>query len=263
MEKKKSKEKRLLQIIDVLKKSETVSTRELSALLNVSEMTVRRDLELLERDHIVDRKHGGAVLKSPSSEYEAEGEVYDLSRARVINVKEKTNIARYAASVIEPDDLIFMDNGTTVSRIVPYLPREFQFTVLTYNAVIMFGLLNYRNIKVIFTGGYYYPEDQMFSSDQSGNFIKRHRATKSFISASGVHESLGITCINAHSVISKRALLDASATRILLTDSSKFGVVKSNHFADLDEFDEIITDSNLPQHWIDTIKEHDIELRLV
>lgn len=258
-----SREKRLLQIVDILKKENKISTSRLAELLQVSEMTVRRDLDLLQKDHIVERKYGGAILERSLDAYEAGGEIYDLRRARVIHVNEKKRIAEYAASLIENDDLIFLDNGTTVARIIPYLPQDIRFTVLTYNTEIMFGLLRHPNIKVIFTGGYYYPEDQMFSSEQAGDFIRRHRATKAFLSASGIHPSLGITCINAHSVGPKRALVEASAKRILLTDSSKFGVVKANHFADLDEVDEIITDTNVSKEWIQYLREKKIQLKMV
>lgn len=88
--KQKAKEKRLLQIVDILKKENKISTSRLAELLHVSEMTVRRDLDLLQKDHIVERKYGGAILERSLDAYEAGGEIYDLRRARVINVNEKS-----------------------------------------------------------------------------------------------------------------------------------------------------------------------------
>ena len=100
----------------------------------------------------------------------------------------------------------------------------------------------------------------MFASAESVEFIRRHRANKAFISTSGVHRSLGITCINAHSVDSKRAIIESSASRVLLTDSSKFGAVKANHFAELDEINIIVTDDGISEDWRTLL--HDIGIRL-
>lgn len=261
--KKKEKESRLLSIVDILKRKKHITTKELSKTLNVSIMTIRRDLEVLRKNHIIDRQYGGATLENNLNEYRAGNETYDLRRARITNVEEKERIASYAATLIEPDDFIFMDNGTTVARIIPYLPKDFHFTVLTYNATIMFELLKYPNIKIIFPGGYYYPADQMFISPQAVDFIRCHRARKAFISVSGIHPSLGITCINAHSVGPKRAIIDSSAKHIILTDSTKFNMVKANHFASLSDIDTIITDEGIPDNWISLLKSNKIKLIIV
>ena len=255
-----SKENRLLQIVDILKKSNKMTTRELADTLHVSIMTIRRDLEILRKNHIVERKYGSATLESNLNEYKAGDEFYDLRRALITHVKEKERIASYAATLIEPNDFIFMDNGTTVARIIPFLPRNFPFTVLTYNSTIMFELLKYTNIKVIFPGGYYYPEDQMFISPQAVDFIRCHRASKAFISVSGIHPSLGITCINAHSVQPKQAIIDSSVQRIILTDATKFGVVKDNHFANFNDIHIIITDEGISEEWVSFLKKEKIKL---
>lgn len=258
--KKREKENRLLSIVDLLKKKNHITTKELSESLNVSIMTIRRDLDILRKNHIIDRQYGGATLENNLSEYQAGNELYDLRRARITNVEEKERIARYAATLIDPDDFIFLDNGTTVARIIPFLPKDFHFTVLTYNATIMFELLKYPNIKIIFPGGYYYPADQMFISPQAVDFIRCHRARKAFISVSGIHPTLGITCINAHSVGPKRAFIDSAAKHIILTDSTKFNLVKANHFANLSDIDTLITDEGIPDNWRTILQKNKIKL---
>ena len=112
-------------------------------------------------------------------------------------------------------------------------------------------------------GGYYHEEDQTFSSPQAVEFIRCHRANKAFISASGIHQSLGMTCINANSVDNKQAMLESSAFRVLLADSSKFGVVKANHFAELSQIDMVITDNGIPGSWKNYLGEQGIDLRIV
>lgn len=253
----------MVRELDLLKTHQRLSVKELARTLNVSEMTIRRDLELLRKNHVLERSYGYAALAEGGDGYSYDGETYDLRRARIQFLNEKDRIAKFAASLVEPDDWIFLDNGTTVSRIVAYLPTDFSFTVLCYNYTILVELLKRPNIEVIFPGGYYHPEDYNFTSPEAVEFICRHRANKSFISASGVHRSLGITCINAHIVDNKRALMESSAKRILLADSSKFDLGKANHFAELSDMDMVITDTKLSPAWRANLADMQLELKLV
>ena len=258
-----NKEERIQQIVELVKRYQKISTKELAHAMNVSEMTIRRDLTVLQKNHVIERKHGYAVLEHSMEREIPDLEAYDLHLASIQNLKEKEKIARYAASLIEPGDWIFMDNGTTVSRITAFLPGEFEYTVLCCNFALMAGMVKFKNIQMIMPGGYYYPVDQTFSSPQAEDFIRCHRANKAFISASGIHRSLGITCINSHSVANKRSFLESSEKKILLADSSKFDVVKSNHFAELDDIDMIITDSGIPLNWKEYLQRRNIELKIV
>lgn len=253
----------MVRELDLLKTHQRLSVKELARTLNVSEMTIRRDLELLRKNHVLERSYGYAALAEGGDGYSYDGETYDLRRARIQFLNEKDRIAKFAASLVEPDDWIFLDNGTTVSRIVAYLPTDFSFTALCYNYTILVELLKRPNIEVIFPGGYYHPEDYNFTSPEAVEFICRHRANKSFISASGVHRSLGITCINAHIVDNKRALMESSAKRILLADSSKFDLGKANHFAELSDMDMVITDTKLSPAWRANLADMQLELKLV
>ena len=157
---------------------------------------------------MLERSYGYATLVEGGNGYSYEGETYDLRRARLENFSEKDRIAKYAASLIRPGDWVFLDNGTTVSRMTFYLPTEFEFTVLCYNFIILAELLKHANVHAIFPGGYYHPEDYNFTSPEAVEFIRRHRANKAFLSVSGVHQSLGITCINANIVENKKAMID-------------------------------------------------------
>ena len=159
MENGNAKERRIAQELELLKQYQRVSVKDLAATLEVSEMTIRRDLDLLRKNHVLERSYGYATLAKGGDGYAYDGEVYDLRLARIQNLSEKDRIAKYAATLIEPGDWIFLDNGTTVGRITSYLPTDFEFTVLCYNFTILAELLKRPNIKIIFPGGYYHPED--------------------------------------------------------------------------------------------------------
>lgn len=112
-------------------------------------------------------------------------------------------------------------------------------------------------------GGYYYPTTQMFHCPESLRFIRSIRINKFFLSAAGVHETLGISCANSHEVATKQALMDSTQEHILVADSSKFGMVRSSYVCDLSEIHTIITDDQLSQPWIDRILAENITLHLV
>ena len=130
MENGNAKERRIAQELELLKQYQRVSVKDLAATLEVSEMTIRRDLDLLRKNHVLERSYGYATLAKGGDGYAYDGEVYDLRLARIQHLSEKDRIAKYAATLIEPGDWIFLDNGTTVGRITSYLPTDFEFTVL-------------------------------------------------------------------------------------------------------------------------------------
>ena len=112
-------------------------------------------------------------------------------------------------------------------------------------------------------GGYYQQDTEMFTSDEGLRFIRNARPNKAFISAAGVHETLGISCANPYEVAVKRAVIQSARHRILVVDSSKFGEIRSSYICDLEEIDEIITDDQLPDKWVNLIENRNILLQRV
>jgi DeoR family deoxyribose operon repressor len=103
----------------------------------------------------------------------------------------------------------------------------------------------------------------MFKSPGGLDLIESTRSDKAYISAAGVHDSLGVTCANAYEIETKKAVMAATKTRILLADSSKFGKTLYAHFADLTDFNLIITDSAIPEEYVHRIEDLDISLIVV
>ena len=109
MENGNAKERRIAQELELLKQYQRVSVKDLAATLEVSEMTIRRDLDLLRKNHVLERSYGYATLAKGGDGYAYDGEVYDLRLARIQNLSEKDRIAKYAATLIEPGDWIFLN----------------------------------------------------------------------------------------------------------------------------------------------------------
>jgi DeoR family deoxyribose operon repressor len=103
----------------------------------------------------------------------------------------------------------------------------------------------------------------MFESAEGVQLINKNRANKAFISAGGISEKLGIMTPFRYEVNTKRAAIETSQTRILMVDSSKFGKIEGAYFAEINEFDVIITDKAVDTYYADLIRASDIELHLV
>ena len=103
----------------------------------------------------------------------------------------------------------------------------------------------------------------MFESSEGIDLIKHTRANQAFISAAGVNLRLGVTTINSYESDTKRAVIDSSLSRVLIIDSSKFGAVHPAHFADINEFDTIVTDGDIAAGYVEAIEDLGIRLLTV
>lgn len=256
------KDERLNRLIEILKKQSCATIRELSQLLDVSEMTVRRDLDTLKSRHVILDIPGAAVLNAQYLHAEDE-DGYQLSAATRSHVKEKERIGRFAASLIQQDDCVIIDNGSTVEYLADSIAKDTKMTIFTCNLNILNRICSNPNISIIFGGGYYHPDTMLFESAENITLIKNIRATKVFASAAAVHETMGVTCMNNYELEIKQAIIHSGAEKILLTDSSKFGVIKPCFITDIDIFDRVITDTNLSGEWAELIRQKGIQLDIV
>lgn len=253
---------RLNSIILYLKEHNGASIKELAVAFNVSEMTIRRDLLLLERKHTIKLVHGAAIFNNDDTV--SFGEVdYDLHNESAKQSLEKLKIGQFAASLIEPNDTIILDTGTTTEQIAHYIPNNIPITVLCYNMNTLMAISNKPNVNIILAGGYYYKNTQLFQSPEGIRMIRRIRANKAFISASGVSQKLGVTCVEQIEVDTKIAAINSSLTKILVFDSSKFDKIGPSYFAQLTDFDIVIADNNIPDEWIEYFQNTGIKLYTV
>ena len=255
-----SLEKRQKFIQEYLLENDYADIKQLSEILDVSEMTIRRDIAYLKESHALTQTLGMNMISSSSAQPPM---LYDFQYELERNVEAKERIARKASDMIRPRDILILDSSTTVSKIVPYIPHNMELTVISGNYYIINKLPKNGVINLIVPGGVYNRQLQMFESSEGINIIKEHRATKYFFSASGIHEHLGMTCSYAFEVLTKRAGIASSACKILLADSSKFGIITTSYFAKLNEADEIITDSGISGEWKKIIEDMGIELHIV
>lgn len=255
------KEERLTRMMDLLRVRGYISVRELSSLLEVSEMTVRRDLKLLEHRDIA-KNVDGTTVYNPAHLGLKNDKAYNLLTEAGRQNPEKDRIGRCAAGLVEQGDVIIVDTGSTTARIAAHLPIDKNLTVLCYNINILMELRRNPGVRMMFAGGHYHPNTQMFESGEGVRFIRETRAQKVFVSAAGIHPQLGITCVEPYELPTKRAILQSSLRVILVADSTKFGAVRPAHFCDLENVHDVVTDARLSREWRELLGQLGIALHI-
>ena len=252
---------RLNTIMQTLQINRAASVQELSEQLKVSHMTVRRDLASLVQEEKVRVLHGSVILH-PKSDIRQNESYYSLIAAGAEHPDLKRRIGQLAASLIEPEDTLLIDVGSTTEYLAKYLPENIPYTVLCFSLNVVSETVRRKNCKTLFAGGLFHENTLMFEGSESLHMIGNFRATKAFISASGANGQFGVTCMNGYERETKKAIIQSSMRKILLVDSSKFGVIRSDYFAKLSDFEEIVTDAGIPKEYEQLIKSLGIVLRV-
>ena len=248
------------KIITLLKSATMLSIVSLAEMLHVSTMTIRRDLEFLNKQNIVQFYHGGAIFNPHYLEKVTNPNDYYLQQQTMLHKNEKTLIARKAAEQLTPQETIMLDSGTTIYYLAQVLPDNKNLTIISWSLNVLEELIRKSQNKILVRGGVYHPETQMFENIQGMDMIQNSRASKVFISAGGFHSNLGITCPFHYEVETKRAAIKYSMESILLIDSSKFGKVCSAYITDISDFHTIITDPGIPAEYEEYIRNAGIRL---
>ena len=224
-----------------------VHLRDMAALLGVSEMTLRRDL--------VDNPQGLRLLGGHVTRSGAPEPDYQVAEQDLRNIAEKRQIGLHAASLVRAGDTIFIDCGTTTPFIVDALPDDLEFTALCNSLNVLLKLQQKPLCTVILCGGMLDRRNLVFESRAELGIIDGIRVAWAFISAAGVSAVHGVTCYNLNEVEVKRRVMARAQTCVLVADHSKFEQVRAAHFAELADFQRVISDPGLSPLQQQLIKE--------
>jgi DeoR family deoxyribose operon repressor len=250
---------RIQEIVKSLRHRSVISIKDLTKRFGVSEMTIRRDLNLLEKESVIELIPGGAVLKTSADE----DTKYLVAEEESVRAIEKLKIGQKAVTYIGPNETIILDIGTTTEYIAKFIRDDLPLTVLAFTVNSLFEIYKKESCRVILAGGYYHPETMTFASPEGIELIKRTRADRAFVSAAGIHLELGVTTVYPHELDIKKAILRSAQNRILVVDSSKFGKTKSVYFADLADFQVVITDAGIPGEYVQHLDELGVKVVIV
>lgn len=243
-------------IIQRLSERRVLSIAEIAEFLDVSQMTVRRDIRALEDQGRALSVAGGVqlperILSEPS---------HLAKRAMAHN--QKVAIGKFAAGLVKPGDVIYLDAGTTILEIARHLTTIPDITVVTNDFVIAAFLSQESLCRLFHTGGEVERENQSCVGMPAGIAIHYFNFDIAFISTSSFG-SRGISTPHENKIPVKHAVVESSHRRILVTDSSKYGLVGTFNAIPLDRLNGVITDTALPQNAQDAITERGIELHLI
>ncbi len=228
--------KRVDTLVSFLEQRGPIHLKQAADMLDVSEMTVRRDIAEAKGSLAF---YGGYI--APVKDFGATS--YAMNTEEDRNASKKAAAGRKAASLVENGDTVFIDCGTTTPHIAKALPEDLELTVVCYSLNIANIVCKNERWRVIMLGGIFYPNTQVFKGAYSLSLLGQVAITKAFVSAGGVHEKRGLTCSNFYEVEVKQAVLRATDSRFVVVDSSKFSLVKPAFFAPLAEAGTIIADA--------------------
>jgi DeoR/GlpR family transcriptional regulator of sugar metabolism len=242
------------QILELIEKRNSISVAELCQLLEVSDMTIRRDLRILSNRGLLERVHGGALSRRGRS-YEPPY----LSRASN-QVVQKEIIGRCAAALVHEGDSIALDVGTTTLELAKALVHTPNLTIMTASLPIANVLCEAPNIRLILTGGIVRHQELSMIGHIAEQTYREFHIDKAFVGIGGLHPEAGLTEYNLEDTLVKKAMIASAEQVIVVADSSKLGETCFASVGPLSIVDTLVTDTNAPSEIIEQLRARDIEI---
>lgn len=242
------------QIQEYLDQHKIASSSDLSALLNVSEATVRRDLEYLEQAGFLSRTHGGAVL---SEQLQIEPEYTKRTQSFM---GEKKVIGKLAASIIRDGEIVFVNSGTTTTQLIRQLHPDIDASLVTNNlaAVLEIGDLGYETIVL---GGNFQPKSRSAAGRFTIENLSQIYADQTFIGVDGINPDQGCTVPSSSEAEVIKVMIERTKGPVnILADHSKWGLVSNFEVAKFGQFQRLISDPGLTEEALNTLSEYPIEV---
>ena len=242
-------------IKDFLVKTGFVSIADLGAEFGVSEMTIRRDLDELQNQGLIQRTYGGAVSTEPT--------FFEMSfQAKCSQCEEeKKRIGIAAANLIDDGQTILLDSGTTTDQITKNI-KDKHVTIISNALNIISEAMKSPNVEVMVAGGMLRKGLNYTMGPQTSDFMKTIRADVVFLAVEGVDERAGFTVPDLFNADNKRAMIEAAQKVIVVTDHSKLGRVSTSSIIKLNQAHLIITGKEADRNIISQLEKH-IEVMLV
>ena len=248
---------RRMEILDMVNLQGKARVEDLAELFKVSSVTIRSDLSFLEKNGYIVRSHGAAI---PNTGFIAELSIHEK---RGQNAGIKTLIGKAAATLIKDGDTVILDSGTTTREIATHLKSRENVVVMTNGLDVAMELANTSGVEVLMTGGVLRKSALSFSGSQAENSLRNYRFDKVFLGVDGFDLRVGITTHNEQEASLNRLMCDISETIIAVADSTKFSKRSCHMIREFGDIDILVTDSGIPEEYIQELKDHKIEVIIV
>jgi DeoR family transcriptional regulator, aga operon transcriptional repressor len=241
-------------ILQKLQEDGRVNIQELSDLMEVSGVTIRKDLKLLEDKNLLFRTRGGGSINNPYTNERP------IDEKELINAEEKQKIAKAALSLIGQNDSIIIGSGTTVFQLARHLHPTKHLTVITPAVKVTLELCNRPNVEILQLGGLI----RSNSSSVAGAFAEQILGGIScgilFLGVDGIDLDFGLSITNLTEATLNQRMIESAQVIAVLADSSKFGRRGLGRVCSLDQVQYIITDSGVPASIVETLEERGIKV---
>lgn len=242
-------------ILNILNEKGQVFVHDLSSKFNVSEVTIRNDLELFESKKLLIRSRGGAMKFENSV-----GIDHQLSDKDKIHYAEKIKIGKKAATLVKDGETIILDSGTTTMEIVKNLDSENTINVITNAFNIANQLINSENINIIVPGGTMRKNSHSLVGPLAEKSLRNFYVDKVFLGVDGFDISLGAFTPNIEEASLNQAMIEIAKEVILVTDSSKFNRRSLAFICPVNKINTIVTDENISEEYHKQLKELNIKV---
>lgn len=228
-------EQRLEEIVKLVEEKRSVTVQELTEQFSASESTIRRDLTTLHSNGRLIKVHGGAIALD--SNFNAKDD--DIESRQLLFQAEKSEIARYAASLIKANDFVYLDSGTTTEHMIPYLSEK--NAVYVTNSISIAKKLAKSSLTSFIIGGELKPSTEAIVGSDAILNLSKYNFTKGFFGTNGISAQLGFTTPDVSEAMVKKAALLRCRDAYILSDSSKFNQICPVTFAEFFEANIITT----------------------
>ncbi|AKJ43940.1 DeoR/GlpR family DNA-binding transcription regulator [Pragia fontium] len=230
---------RYKKILEILDNYEVCMINDLARLLAVSHMSIRRDLKQLQERGLVQLAYGGQVKKR----FLEQSPLYDIKETRCSASKKL--IGQKACELLQPDMVVFMDGGTTVREMIPYI--QVPVTVITLDLAIAMALNSKPEVKLILCPGEVLPKNRACYNSETIRYLSERITDIAFIGADGFSTEFGALTTSQIKADCKWMAINRSVQSALLVDSSKLNIRCRHKIGDLSQFHHLITDRTLTE----------------
>ena len=245
------------EILRLLSEEGRVSVGDLSQGFNVSEVTIRADLQALAERELVVRTYGGAVAASPGLQ------VLSLALRRQQQVQEKSQIGSTAAGMVNDGDAIILDASSTALSIAQNLKNHRYLTIITNSIAVAQEMLDAPGVSVVVIGGTLRRETASLLGPEGVAAVQRFNVQKGFFGAHGLTLDEGLTDVSADEADMKRPMVARCRQVIAVIDATKWGRVGVASFATLGQINRVITDLHAPEAQVAAVRQHGVDVLLV
>ena len=232
------KAERQSKIVELVNEFDNITTEQLTTKLNISEATIRRDLNELDAKGLLSKVFGGARSNNATNYITVETPM-DSKKNMMTDSKEI--IGKFAASLIEDNDFVYLDSGSTVQYILPFIKSK-NITIVT-NSIEILNSNFVNNLDIYVVPGKLKPITKSVIGAHALEFLNKCIFTKGFFGTNGIHSKFGFTTPNNNEAIIKENAMQRCKEKYILADSTKFGIVSKVVFSN-DDNTKIITEQN-------------------